>query len=42
MGVFIIFRLSQIFKTNTGQYGENFLAEIKLDKFINLDTGEWK
>ena len=34
------------FKTNVqtadGQYGGDFLAEIKLDKFINLDTGEWK
>ena len=29
-------------QTNAGQYGEDFLAEIKLDKFINLDTGEWK
>lgn len=28
-------------QTLNGQYGSDFIAEIKLDKFINLDTGEW-
>lgn len=28
-------------QTRAGEYGNNFIAQIKLDKFINLDTGEW-
>ena len=28
-------------QTRAGQYGTDFKAEIKLDRFINLDTGEW-
>lgn len=28
-------------QTLAGEYGENFHSEIKLEKFINLDTGQW-
>lgn len=28
-------------QTRAGQYGNDFIAQIKLDEFINLDTGEW-
>ena len=35
----ISFKLDK--QTRAGQYGDDFVAEIKLDKFINLDTGEW-
>lgn len=28
-------------QTISGQYGSDFVAELKLDKFINLNTGEW-
>lgn len=28
-------------QTRAGQYGSDFIAQIRLDKFINLDTGEW-
>lgn len=29
-------------QTRAGEYGSDFKAEIKLDTFINLETGEWK
>ncbi len=29
-------------QTRAGEYGNDFTAEIKLDKFLNLTTGEWK
>lgn len=29
-------------QTRAGEYGENFVAEIKLDHFLNLENGEWK
>ena len=29
-------------QTLEGKYGDDFVAEIKLDQFLNLDTGEWK
>ena len=29
-------------QTRAGEYGEDFKAEIKLEKFIDLDTGRWK
>ena len=29
-------------QTRAGEYGEEFVAEIKLDNFIDLTTGEWK
>ena len=29
-------------QTLDGKYGENFVAEVKLDQFLDLDTGEWK
>lgn len=35
----ISFKLDE--QTRAGQYGDDFVAEIRLDKFINLDTGEW-
>ena len=28
-------------QTRAGQYGNDFIAKITLDKFINLDTEEW-
>ena len=28
-------------QTRNGEYGKNFVAEIKLDHFLNLSTGEW-
>lgn len=28
-------------QTRAKQYGDEFAAEIQLDQFINLDTGEW-
>lgn len=28
-------------QTRAGEYGEDFQAEIKLDSFLNLETGEW-
>ncbi len=28
-------------QTRAGQYGTDFQTEIKLDKFVNLETGEW-
>jgi hypothetical protein len=28
-------------QTRAGEYGEDFKGEIKLERFINLDTGEW-
>ena len=28
-------------QTLAGEYGGDFHSEIKLDKFLNLDTGEW-
>lgn len=28
-------------QTRAGEYGGDFKAEIKLEKFINLETGEW-
>lgn len=28
-------------QTRAGEYGKDFQAEIKLEKFINLETGEW-
>ena len=29
-------------QTRAGEYGEGFVAEIKLDNFIDLTSGEWK
>ena len=29
-------------QTDNGEYGKDFKAEIKLDEFIDLNTGEWK
>ena len=29
-------------QTRAGEYGADFTAEIKLEQFIDLDTGEWK
>ena len=29
-------------QTRAGEYGEGFVAEIKLDNFLDLTTGEWK
>ena len=29
-------------QTRAEQYGDDFKAEIKLEDFINLETGEWK
>ena len=29
-------------QTRAGEYGEDFVAEIKLEQFIDLTTGEWK
>ena len=28
-------------QTREGQYANDFVAEIKLDQFLNLSTGEW-
>ena len=28
-------------QTRNGEYGDSFQAEIKLDQFLNLETGEW-
>jgi hypothetical protein len=28
-------------QTRAGEYGENFSSKIKLENFLNLDTGEW-
>lgn len=28
-------------QTIKGQYGDDFIPELTLDKFINLDTGDW-
>lgn len=28
-------------QTRAGEYGRDFQTEIKLEKFINLETGEW-
>ena len=28
-------------QTRAGEYGSDFKAEIKLEKFVDLDTGEW-
>lgn len=28
-------------QTRAGEYGDDFKGEIKLEKFINLNTGEW-
>ena len=28
-------------QTRNGEYGVNFVGKIKLEQFINLDTGEW-
>lgn len=28
-------------QTHNGEYGENFHSDITLDKFVNLETGEW-
>ncbi|WP_160684327.1 hypothetical protein [Clostridium sp. C2-6-12] len=28
-------------QTSAGEYGDEFKSEIKLSKFINLDTGKW-
>lgn len=36
----ISFKLNE--QTRAGEYGDDFKAEIKLDQFINLETGEWK
>ena len=30
------------YQTGAGEYGEEFNAEIKLDRFLDLYTGEWK
>ena len=35
----ISFKLDE--QTRVGEYGEQFHSNIKLSKFINLDTGEW-
>ena len=35
----IPFKLDQ--QTRGGEYGETFKSEITLDKFIDLDSGEW-
>lgn len=35
----ISFKLNN--QTRAGQYGEEFIAEIKLEQFIDLDTGKW-
>jgi hypothetical protein len=35
----ISFKLDK--QTLAGEYGEDFHSEIKLEKFINLDTGKW-
>ena len=39
-----LYNLSFKFDTQTinGEYGENFTGRIKLDNFIDLDTGRWK
>ena len=29
-------------QTRNGEYGDGFKAEIKLDSFVDLTTGEWK
>ncbi len=29
-------------QTRAGEYGEDFVAEIKLEQFLDLTTGEWK
>ncbi|MBP5754695.1 MAG: hypothetical protein J6W93_02500 [Clostridia bacterium] len=29
-------------QTRAGEYGESFQAEIKLDDFLDLNTGKWK
>lgn len=29
-------------QTRANQYGDDFKAEIKLENFMNLETGEWK
>ena len=29
-------------QTDAGEYGAGFTAEIKLDQFLDLNTGEWK
>lgn len=29
-------------QTRAGEYGELFQSEIKLDRFLDLTTGEWK
>ncbi len=29
-------------QTLAGEYGDDFVAEIKLDQFLDLETGEWK
>ena len=28
-------------QTRAGEYGDNFEGKIKLEDFIDLDTGEW-
>jgi len=28
-------------QTRAGEYGDEFKSDIKLSKFVNLDTGEW-
>ena len=36
----ISFKLDE--QTSAGEHGENYSSDLKLDKFINLDTGEWR
>ena len=36
----ISFKLDE--QTRAGEYGKEFHTDIKLDKFLNLETGEWK
>ena len=36
----IAFKLDE--QTKRGEYGEDFVAELKLDSFIDLETGKWK
>lgn len=35
----ISFKLNE--QTRAGEYGSDFKTEIKLEKFIDLETGEW-
>lgn len=30
------------YQTRAGKYGDDFKSEIKLESFLNLETGEWK